>query len=103
MADETTSPGSEKLTQQYIWEGETTQPQAKKTAKARAQYKLRQRNKDEYIVRFTLPGSVEWIAGRVFRLDASWGRKWAGNTRSTPASIGAARTGTPPRSRRISI
>jgi hypothetical protein len=25
-----------------------------------------------------MPGSVEWIAGRVFELDASWGPKWAG-------------------------
>jgi hypothetical protein len=42
MADETIIPGSEKLDQQYIWEGETVQPKAKKTAKARAQYLLRQ-------------------------------------------------------------
>ena len=59
-------------------DSETTQAKAKQTAKKRAQYLLRQKNKKKYVVEFLMPGSVEWIAGRVFQLDESWGRKWQG-------------------------
>ena len=58
------------------WEFTDPSPQSKKVAEKRARAQCRKRNRAEWEIDLTLPGSVEWVAGTVVRFDNSWGPKF---------------------------
>ena len=54
----------------------SSNPRDKAAATKRAEKQCRKRNRAEWEIDLTLPGSVEWVAGTVVRFDNSWGPKF---------------------------
>ena len=61
-----------------VWQLNNTDPGGKDSALLKAKKLARKMNRDEYKITFVLPGSIQWIAGRVVTMDGTWG-KFAGN------------------------